>query len=183
MRPYRCTGLCRSRDYADAWLPCLVSLSCFDGYVGIIPVSLGVLLLVRARRLPGGGARWERSRGRGCRVRWRRSRTGSGLSWSGWGTWTYSAREPHTAPTPQPGPAPRSPSGHPPRAPMLHPQARTSAWTTRCSLTLAGPNAVQRRFRSSPSPVFRTWVIVSGVAGGRCRAGRGAGAGGVWAGG
>jgi hypothetical protein len=36
---------------------------------------------------------------------------------------------------------------------------------------------------TSPSPVFRTWGIVSGVAVGRCRAGRAGGAGGVWAGG
>ena len=35
----------------------------------------------------------------------------------------------------------------------------------------------------APSPVFRTWGIVSGVAVGRCRAGRAGGAGGVWAGG
>jgi hypothetical protein len=36
---------------------------------------------------------------------------------------------------------------------------------------------------SLPSPAFRTWVIVSGVVEDRCRVGRGAAAGGVWAGG
>jgi hypothetical protein len=53
----------------------------------------------------------------------------------------------------------------------------------RIALTAEVQPASRRPGRASP--VFRTWVIVSGVGGGRCRAARGAGAGagGVWAGG
>ena len=88
--PVLVIDLCRFRAYADAGCRCPAGrlfrgASASRGYRHSSAAVL-VLLSERAWCPPGGGARWERSRGRGCRVRWRRSRTGSGLSWIGWAT-------------------------------------------------------------------------------------------------
>jgi hypothetical protein len=88
--PVLLIDLCRFRAYADAGCRCPAGrlfrgASASGGYRHSSAAVL-VLLSERAWCPPGGGARWERSRGRGCRVRWRRSRTGSGLSWIGWAT-------------------------------------------------------------------------------------------------
>jgi Replication initiator protein, pSAM2 len=87
LRPGQCKGLCRARNYADSGVPVGPGgLSRRASAGGRCRHSSGagrILCLVRAWCPPGGGAGCgARSRGRGCRVRWRRSRMDSGLSWT-----------------------------------------------------------------------------------------------------
>ena len=89
--PVLVIDLCRPRDYADAGVDRWAGGGVTAGAAG-----LGVLvcrhscclvldpLPVRVWCPLGGGDRWARLRGQGCRVRWRRSRMGTGRSWTGW---------------------------------------------------------------------------------------------------